>query len=99
MLSHCQLLILNIKEGDRLAAVASELGKMGAKITEFADGLEITGNTPLTGATVESYHDHRLTMSLAIAALGSEGETIIQGAEAASISYPNFIPTLQQLTI
>ncbi len=86
---------LRVKESDRLAAVASELTKMGAKITEFADGLEITGQTPLTGSMVESYHDHRLTMSLAIAALGSQGETIIQGAEAASISYPNFISTLQ----
>jgi len=90
---------LRVKESDRLAAVASELGKMGAKITEFPDGLEISGNTPLIGAEVESYHDHRLTMSLAIAALGSKGQTTIHGAEAASISYPNFIPTLQQLTI
>jgi 3-phosphoshikimate 1-carboxyvinyltransferase len=88
---------LRVKESDRLAAVASELGKMGAKITEFPDGLEISGNTPLTGVEVESYHDHRLTMSLAIAAVGAKGQTTIHGAEAASISYPNFIPTLQEL--
>ncbi len=89
---------LRVKESDRLATVASELTKMGAKITEFADGLEITGETSLKGAEVHSYDDHRLTMSLAIAALGAQETTTILGAEAASISYPNFIPTLQQLT-
>jgi 3-phosphoshikimate 1-carboxyvinyltransferase len=88
--------MLRVKESDRLAAVASE---MGAKITEFPDGLEISGNAPLTGVEVESYHDHRLTMSLAIASLGTKGQTTIHGAEAASISYPNFIPTLQELTM
>lgn len=88
---------LRVKESDRLAVVASELTKMGAKITEYPDGLEITGETELKGAEVESYTDHRITMSLAIAALKAKGKTIIHGAEAASISYPNFVSTLQSL--
>lgn len=88
---------LRVKESDRLTVMATELGKMGAKITEFPDGLEITGGFPLTSASVESYHDHRITMSLAIAAIKAQGKTEIQGAQAASISYPSFIQTLQEV--
>lgn len=88
---------LRVKESDHLAVMASELTKMGAKITEFSDGLEITGNSELIGGEVESYTDHRITMSLAIAALKAKGKTTIHGAEAASISYPNFVSTLQSL--
>ena len=86
---------LRVKESDRLAVMATELGKMGAKITELPDGLEITGGNPLQGAEVDSYTDHRIAMSLAIAALNAQGKTTIQRAEAASISYPNFVDTLR----
>lgn len=89
---------LRVKESDRLAVMASELGKMGAKITELPDGLEITGGSPLNGADVASYHDHRITMSLAIAALNAKGKTTIHGAQAAAISYPTFVETLQTIT-
>ncbi|MFM1842429.1 MAG: 3-phosphoshikimate 1-carboxyvinyltransferase, partial [Cyanobacteriota bacterium] len=90
---------LRVKESDRLAAIASELGKLGAKITEFADGLEIQGGHPLTGTTVDSLTDHRIAMSLAIAALNSQGSTIIHRAEAAAISYPDFFTTLDQVCL
>ncbi|GAB4241810.1 MAG: 3-phosphoshikimate 1-carboxyvinyltransferase [Stanieria sp.] len=86
---------LRVKESDRLAVMAAELNKMGAKITELPDGLEITGGKTLTGAEVDSYTDHRIAMSLAIASLMATGTTTIHRAEAASISYPNFINTLQ----
>jgi 3-phosphoshikimate 1-carboxyvinyltransferase len=88
---------LRVKESDRLAVVASELGKMGAQITELPDGLEIRGGTPLRGAEVDSYTDHRIAMSLAIAALNAKEATTIHRAEAASISYPDFVSTLQQV--
>ncbi len=88
---------LRVKESDRLAAIASELGKMGAKVTEFADGLEIQGGTPLQGAEVDSLTDHRIAMALAIAALGSGGQTILNRAEAAAISYPEFFTTLGEV--
>jgi 3-phosphoshikimate 1-carboxyvinyltransferase len=88
---------LRVKESDRLAAVATQLNRMGAKINELPDGLEITGETPLVGAEVESYGDHRIAMSLAIAALNAKGTTTIRGAEAAAISYPEFVSTLQQV--
>ncbi len=89
---------LRVKESDRLAVMASELGKMGGKITEFADGLEITGVDGLQGAEVDSYRDHRIAMSLAIASLQAKGKTIINRAESASISYPDFVDTLKSIS-
>ncbi|NES83338.1 MAG: 3-phosphoshikimate 1-carboxyvinyltransferase [Moorea sp. SIO2B7] len=88
---------LRVKESDRLAVIASELSKMGANITEYPDGLEITGGTTLTGTDVDSYTDHRIAMSLAVAALNAKGKTTIHGAEAAAISYPDFVTTLQEV--
>ena len=88
---------LRVKESDRLAVMASQLNRMGAEITELPDGLEIKGSTPLTGTEVDSYTDHRIAMSLAIAALNAIGTTTIHRAEAAAISYPNFITTLQAI--
>jgi 3-phosphoshikimate 1-carboxyvinyltransferase len=76
--------------------MATQLNKLGARVTELPDGLEITGGT-LTGTEVDSHTDHRITMSLAIAALNASGTTTIHGAEAAAISYPDFIHTLQQV--
>ena len=89
---------LRVKESDRLAVMATELGKMGAKITEFADGMEIVGGSPLQGIETDSYTDHRIAMSLAIAALNAQGETKIDRAEAISISYPSFTDTLQNIS-
>ncbi|HEY9651888.1 MAG TPA: 3-phosphoshikimate 1-carboxyvinyltransferase [Coleofasciculaceae cyanobacterium] len=88
---------LRVKESDRLAVMASQLNRMGARITELPDGLEITGGTPLSGTEVDSYTDHRIAMSFAIAALNATGTTTIHRAEAAAISYPDFTPTLQRL--
>jgi 3-phosphoshikimate 1-carboxyvinyltransferase len=88
---------LRVKESDRLAVIARELTKMGAKITELPEGLEITGTSSLVGTTVESCNDHRIAMSLAIASLAAQKTTTIKGVEAATISYPNFVATLQSV--
>lgn len=88
---------LRVKESDRLAVTAAQLNRLGAKVTELPDGLEITGGTPLHGTDVDSYTDHRIAMSLAVAALITEGTTTIDRAEAAAISYPEFTTTLQQI--
>jgi 3-phosphoshikimate 1-carboxyvinyltransferase len=88
---------LRVKESDRITVMAQQLAKMGAKVSELPDGLEITGGTPLRGTEVDSYTDHRIAMSLAIAALNAIGTTTIDRAEAAAISYPNFTQTLQQI--
>ncbi|CDM97056.1 MAG: 3-phosphoshikimate 1-carboxyvinyltransferase [Limnospira sp. PMC 1291.21] len=90
---------LRVKESDRIQVMATELTKMGAKISELPDGLEITGGFPLRGAEVDSDTDHRIAMSLAIAALNAAGSTTIHRAEAAAISYPDFVGSLQQLII
>lgn len=88
---------LRVKESDRLAVTAAELNRMGAKITELPDGLEIVGGVSLTGCETDSYTDHRIAMSLAIAALAARGKTIIHRAEAAAVSYPSFVQTLEQI--
>lgn len=87
---------LRVKESDRITVMARQLNKLGAKVTELPDGMEIIGGTPLVGTDVDSYTDHRIAMSLAIAALNATGITTIHRAEAAAISYPNFTATLQQ---
>jgi 3-phosphoshikimate 1-carboxyvinyltransferase len=89
---------LRVKESDRLAAIAQELSRMGAQVTEYPDGLEIKGGIPLQGAEVDSHADHRIAMSLMVAALAAQGSTTLSGADCARISYPDFIPTLQRLT-
>lgn len=89
---------LRIKETDRLKAVASELKKLGADIKELPDGLEISGPAKLKGALVESFGDHRMAMSLAVAGLVTLGETVIENSQAADISFPNFFETLDHLT-
>jgi 3-phosphoshikimate 1-carboxyvinyltransferase len=88
---------LRVKESDRLSVMATQLTKMGAKVTEHPDGLEIIGGTVLSGAEVDSDTDHRIAMSLAIAALIAQGPTTIHRAEAAAVSYPKFVSTLQQV--
>ena len=88
---------LRVKESDRLAVTASELNKLGGEITEHPEGLEIVGggaDAELTGETLDSYTDHRIAMSLAIAATRANGITKIERAEAAAVSYPSFFDTL-----
>ncbi|MDH6099775.1 3-phosphoshikimate 1-carboxyvinyltransferase [Anabaenopsis sp. FSS-46] len=88
---------LRVKESDRITVMAQQLNKMGAKVNELPDGMEITGGTPLVGIDVDSHTDHRIAMSLAIASLVSTGITTIHRAEAAAISYPNFTATLTKV--
>jgi 3-phosphoshikimate 1-carboxyvinyltransferase len=88
---------LRVKESDRIVAMVKEMTKMGANVTELPDGMAIVGGKSLVGAEVDSYNDHRVAMSLAIAALVAKGKTSINRAESAAISYPSFIPTLQSL--
>ncbi len=88
---------LRVKESDRITVMATQLNAMGAKVSERPDGMEITGGVQLKGAEVDSFTDHRIAMSLAIAALMADGDSTIHRAEAAAISYPDFVPTLEQV--
>jgi len=87
---------LRIKESDRLATTARELARLGVDVTEERDGLTIRGGRPLHCAAVESHGDHRLAMAAAVAAAAGAGATI-EGASAASVSYPSFWDDLREL--
>ncbi len=88
---------LRVKETDRIKATVNELKKMGADIEEKEDGFIVTGPSRLKGAVCESYNDHRIAMSLAVAALLAEGKTVIKNSECIDISFPGFEKTLQKL--
>lgn len=88
---------LRVKESDRIAAVAENLRRMGAHVEEREDGLKIPGGQSLRGAEIEAFSDHRIAMAFAVAALRADGETLIQGAESAAISYPAFFESLLQI--
>lgn len=89
---------LRIKECDRLAAVTSELNKLGAKIIEKEDGLVITGVEKLQGGVeVWSHKDHRIAMTLAIASTRCEEPIVIKDYECIAKSYPNFFEDFKAL--
>jgi len=88
---------LRIKESDRLAAMTSELKKLGAHIEETPDGMVIQGVKSLMGATVQSWNDHRIVMALTVAGIKTFGSIRIQGAEAVKKSYPAFFEDVKML--
>ena len=89
---------LRVKESDRLATVAENLRRLGAKVEEFPDGLRVEGRQKLHSAEVESYGDHRIAMAFAVAGLLSEGGVDIRGSECVGISFPEFFDILHQVT-
>lgn len=88
---------LRIKESDRIAAIATNLRAMGARVEELEDGLKIPGGQKLHGSQIDSFGDHRIAMAFSIAALRAEGETLIRGSESVAISFPGFFSTLETL--
>jgi 3-phosphoshikimate 1-carboxyvinyltransferase len=88
---------LRVKESDRLAALATNLRRMGAQVEELEDGLKIPGGQRLHGAEIDSFGDHRIAMAFAVAALRAQGDTLIRNAGSAAISYPAFFPTLEAM--
>ena len=88
---------LRVKESDRIKAIVTNLRAMGAEVEEHEDGLTVPGGQKLHGAEIDSLGDHRIAMAFAVAALRAEGDTRIQSAEAAVISFPSFFETLETL--
>lgn len=88
---------LRIKECDRLAAMRDGLSRLGADITETPDGFIINGREKLFGAEVDGYNDHRIVMSLTVAAVRSDGDIIITGPESVNKSYPDFFDVHKKL--
>ncbi|HEX7289141.1 MAG TPA: 3-phosphoshikimate 1-carboxyvinyltransferase [Candidatus Angelobacter sp.] len=86
---------LRVKESDRIALVARNLRAMGAQCEEREDGLLVPGSQQLHGAEIDPGGDHRIAMAFAVAALHAQGESQIQGAESARISFPEFFTMLE----
>ncbi|KTG10168.1 3-phosphoshikimate 1-carboxyvinyltransferase [Haloprofundus marisrubri] len=86
------------KETDRVSAMADELTEMGAVVDEEQDVLTVKGGeTSLSGATVDGYHDHRIVMALSVAGLVANGTTRIRGSEHVDVSFPNFFDVFTEL--
>ena len=88
---------LKVKESDRILVMAENLSRMGADITPTEDGMIIHGGKPLHGAEIDSYLDHRVAMSFAVAGLLCDGQLSIKGGDCVKISYPEFYEDLYRL--
>jgi 3-phosphoshikimate 1-carboxyvinyltransferase len=89
---------LRVKESDRIGATVKELSRLGADIDGLPDGMIIRGGSKLRGGDCSSHHDHRLAMTLGIAAVVAQGETVIHDAQVVEMSYPSFWQDLEKLT-
>jgi 3-phosphoshikimate 1-carboxyvinyltransferase len=89
---------LRVKETDRIRTVVDNLRRMGVHAEELPDGMVIPGRQKFHAAELDSFGDHRIAMAFAVAALGGDGESVIHGAEAASVSFPEFWETLGKIT-
>lgn len=88
---------LRVKESDRIQSIVENLRAMGAAVEEFRDGLAVAGRQSLKGAPIRTHGDHRIAMAFAVAGLLAKGETVIEGAECAAVSFPGFFETLERL--
>jgi 3-phosphoshikimate 1-carboxyvinyltransferase len=89
---------LRVKESDRISAVVENLRRMNADVDEFDDGFRV-GPSLLKGTRVDSFGDHRIAMAFAIAGLLADGETEIDGAECAAVSFPDFFEQLENVAV
>lgn len=89
---------LRVKETDRIAAMCDTLGKLGADIEPLEDGMRIIGGKSLEGGEVDSFGDHRIAMSMAVAALNAGSEVSISDTGCTATSFPNFWELLNQIS-
>ena len=88
---------LRVKETDRIATIAENLRRMGARIEVHPDGFDIPGKQRLAGAELDSFGDHRIAMAFAIAALVAKGESLVRNSAAAVVSFPDFFESLEKV--
>jgi 3-phosphoshikimate 1-carboxyvinyltransferase len=88
---------LRVKETDRIETVAQNLRAMGVEIEVAPDGFRVPGRQRFRAAQIDSFGDHRIAMAFAVAALAADGESVINDAGAASVSFPEFYQTLARL--
>jgi 3-phosphoshikimate 1-carboxyvinyltransferase len=89
---------LRVKETDRIQTIADNFQRMGLAIEIHPDGFQVPGHQLFHAAELDSFGDHRIAMAFSIAALAADGPCIIEGAEAASVSFPEFFDTLHRVT-
>jgi len=90
---------LRVKETDRIKTVVENLHRLGVEAEEFPDGLKVPGGQKFHAAEFDSFGDHRIAMAFAVAALRGDGESTIHGADAASVSFPEFWDTLAHCAV
>ena len=89
---------LRVKETDRIQTIADNFQRMGLAIEIHPDGFQVPGRQRFHAAELDSFGDHRIAMAFSIAALAADGPCLIEGAEAASVSFPEFFDTLHRVT-
>ncbi|HEY5648573.1 MAG TPA: 3-phosphoshikimate 1-carboxyvinyltransferase [Nitrospiria bacterium] len=89
---------LRVKESDRIRTMAQELSRFGVPISEYPDGLEISGSETLKGARCASHGDHRVAMAMAVAGLAAEGQTTVEDTEWIETSFPGFEACLERVS-
>jgi 3-phosphoshikimate 1-carboxyvinyltransferase len=88
---------LRVKETDRIATIAENFRRMGLSIEIHEDGFEVPGRQTFHAAELDSFGDHRIAMAFSVAALAADGTCGMEGAEAASVSFPEFFDTLHRV--
>jgi 3-phosphoshikimate 1-carboxyvinyltransferase len=88
---------LRVKETDRIRTIADNFERMGLAIEIHPDGFQVPGRQHFRAAALDSFGDHRIAMAFSIAALAADGPCTILGADAASVSFPEFFDTLQRV--
>ena len=89
---------LKVKESNRITAMVTEMKKLGIKVTELPDGMEIEGPNVIGGGTVDSYGDHRIAMAMAVAGLFAEAPVKILNSQCIAVSFPDFEQKLKEVT-
>jgi 3-phosphoshikimate 1-carboxyvinyltransferase len=87
---------IRVKESDRIAAVVTELRRMGARVEEFKDGLEVIAGKALHGASIKTYDDHRIAMAFSLAGLKVKGIKI-EDPGCVAKTYPKFFDEFMKL--
>jgi 3-phosphoshikimate 1-carboxyvinyltransferase len=88
---------LRVKETDRIATIEAGLRRMGVEIETWPDGFRVPGRQRFHAAEIDSAGDHRIAMAFAVAALAADGPSVIEGAESAAVSFPEFWDTLREI--
>jgi 3-phosphoshikimate 1-carboxyvinyltransferase len=88
---------LRVKETDRIATIEAGFRQMGVKIETNPEGFHVPGRQSFHAAEIDSAGDHRIAMAFAVAALAADGPCVIEGAESANVSFPEFFATLRQI--